>query len=106
MLTTTGFPEIVDTVEKSAYYHQYDKEEVNIYVSSFFVLLVATANAIGTFCGSFTADLIGYTWAFSCGGIFLIGFAAVYAVACGPGEHLQDEEQHTRSALQGSKDAE
>lgn len=37
LLTTTSFPEIVDTVEKTVEYPSYDQEKVNFYISGLFV---------------------------------------------------------------------
>ena len=39
LLTTTTFPEIVDSVEHTEMYPSYDKDSINIYVSGFFILL-------------------------------------------------------------------
>lgn len=91
LLTTTSFPEIVDCVEKTPLYSQYDKEKADLYISGFFVFISAVAQALGTFAGSFSAGMIGYNWSFISGGIALIVFAVVYAVACGPGHHFDEE---------------
>jgi len=81
----------VDCVEKTKLYPKYDKEKVNLYVSSFFVLLSSIAQGIGMFFGSFAADAIGYTWAFISLGITLIAYACIYAVSCGTGGNIDDE---------------
>lgn len=93
LLTTTTFPEIVDSVEKTKEYEFYDKERVNIYVSGFFVLLSSIAQALGTFAGSFAADMIGYNWAFISGGIALIVYAFVYYAITGTGEDFVEVEK-------------
>lgn len=56
LLTTTTFPEIVDSVEKTKEYPSYEREKVNIYISGFFVLLSSIAQALGTFSGSFSVS--------------------------------------------------
>lgn len=43
LLTTTSFPEIVDSVERTDEYPSYDQEEVNFYISGLFVMLAAIA---------------------------------------------------------------
>lgn len=99
-MTTTTFPEIVDSVERTKEYPEYDKEKINVYISGFFVLLSSIAQALGTFFGSFAADMIGYNWAFISGGIALILYAFAYWVICGGGEEITQkpdptQEEHT-----------
>ena len=85
---------MVDCVEKTELYKFYDKQDLYLYISSFYVMLQASANALGAYCGSFTADVIGYTWAFTSGGLVLIAFATVYAVVCGSGGTQQPAEEY------------
>jgi hypothetical protein len=73
-------------------YASYNKEDTNIYISGFCVLLQSIASAIGAFFGSFTADLIGYNWAFVSAGLSLIVFTIIYAVFVGAGDHIDDNE--------------
>jgi MFS family permease len=97
LLTTTTFPEIVDSVERTDMYPSYNKEDSNLYISGFYVFLQSIATALGTFFGSFAADVIGYNWAFICAGLAMILFAVVYAIVVGPGEHMSDEETVVKS---------
>lgn len=46
---------------------------------------------MGTFFGSFAADVIGYNWAFVSAGLAMILFAVTYAIVAGPGDHMSDE---------------
>jgi hypothetical protein len=84
-LTTTSFPEIVDSVERTDEYPSYDQEEVNFYISGLFVMLAAVAQAFGTFFGSFATDYLGFTGAFVVAGAGTWGFTILYMVACGGG---------------------
>lgn len=68
-------------------YSLYNKEELNLYISSLYVFLSSLATALGTFFGSFASDKIGYTWALTDGGMLLIGFSVLYAFFCGAGEN-------------------
>lgn len=67
----------------------YEKEKTNVYISGFFVLISSIAQALGTFFGSFAADMIGYNWAFISGGMALILFAFTYWAVCGAGQDDQ-----------------
>jgi MFS family permease len=86
LLSTTSFPEIVDAIERTAEYPYYNKDEVQLYVSMVFVMFAAVAQGIGTFFGSFIAELTGYTGAFVVGGGVTWLFTLVYALVCGGGQ--------------------
>lgn len=88
MLTTTTFPEIVDSVENRHDYSEYNKESMNLHISSVFVLISAVAQLIGVFFGSTFAGLWGYNIAFVLAGLALISFAIVYAFVCGLGDNF------------------
>ena len=91
LLTTTSFPEIVDNAEKSEFYHLYNKEAIQLWISGTFVLWISIANAIGTFLGSVAADAIGYSWSFVAAGCYMVTFTIIYASVCGTGNMTDDE---------------
>jgi hypothetical protein len=43
LLTTTTFPEVVDSIEKRSDYVDYDKDEMHLHISSVFVFISALA---------------------------------------------------------------
>lgn len=85
LLTTTCFPECVDSVEKRSDYAQYDKESTNLQISSLFVFVSSLAQLLGLFFGSTFADLWGYNIAFIIAGTIMICYAIFYAAMCGTG---------------------
>lgn len=87
-MTTTTFPEIVDSVERREDYSQYDKESMNLHISGVFVLISAVAQLLGVFLGSTLAGAYGYNAAFIGGGIFMIAYALFYYLTCGLGDHF------------------
>lgn len=86
ILTTTTFPEIVDSVENRPDYYQYDKESMNLHISGMFVFISAIAQLLGVFLGSSFAGTWGYNTAFIIIGMTLIAFGCLYGLICGVNE--------------------
>lgn len=100
--TTACFPEIVDAVEQTPMYHEFNTDNVRIYISGVFVILAACAQFLGLFFGSFTAQYIGYTYSFVTCGCFLFVFAVAYIVVCGPGD-IEDKDISMRNEQLGAE---
>jgi MFS family permease len=86
ILTTTTFPEIVDSVENRPDYYQYDKESMNLHISGMFVFVSAIAQLLGVFLGSSFAGTWGYNTAFIIIGMTLIAYGCLYGLICGVSE--------------------
>ena len=103
LLTTTTFPELVDSVEICKTYKLYDIDEMNNYLSGFYVLLFSLGSVFGTFFGNFIVGLIGYELAFVVLGLMMWGYTLIYALLCGLSDLKNEVEIKERlSVLNGS----
>jgi MFS family permease len=102
VLTTTTFPEVVDSVENRDDYSQYNREALNLHISGMFVFVSALAQLLGVFLGSTFAGTWGYNTAFIIMGLIMIVFGFLYAAVCGLGEGFNVSERlDFKEAFQG-----
>lgn len=85
LLTTSTFPEVVDSIEKRSDYADYDKDEMHLHISGVFVFISALAQLIGVFSGSTIAGLWGYNAAYVFGGCIMVTYGVTYAILCRAG---------------------